>query len=303
MILPAPPVEVLVYVMRREDRTASEALFEQYLCDRCLSYECEPLLAGSTKRADYLVDLRKATHFEVKEFASRRNEPQVGSLDPCKRTRAKIVAARRQFKAFPNSPCVLVLSNPHAALVPLEPQFVFGAMLGDLGLSMPIDVVTGVADDRQVTNAFLTGGSMIRYHEQRAFAPSKTRISAVCVLSELQEGSRRVGIRIEEWIGAHGRRPSGTELAALLERLPQELNLPVRLRLLVHDNPFGKLPLPPDFPSGPYDERFGALPGGRIARTFVGPGLRELEAAEAIAGISRPDPLGLRFGHKAQKLG
>ena len=51
-----------------------------------------------------------------------------------------------------------------------------------------------------------------------------------------------------------------------------------QLRVVVHENPYTKIPLHPDVFRGPYDERYGGL-DGRIQRLFQGEALAALPEA------------------------
>jgi len=269
-------------------RTASELLFEEYLRDRELSCEYEPEIEGTTKRPDYQVSMGgAAAFFEVKEFEPQ-NTPQVGSFDPYPRIRSKINEARKKFKNFTDRMCVLVLANPrHAALVLLEPLFVFCAMLGDLGWTMPFDPETGGLDDSRMTQTFLSGGRMVRYKNGQAIAPQNTTISAVCVLGHVAEGSRRLEI-----LRARRERETGRPLAPqqlLRESVGTAADPSIRrLRVVVCENPYAATPLTHSFGRGPHDERFG-LRDGRLCRLFVGSALETLEANEREAGITIRD--------------
>jgi hypothetical protein len=49
-----------------------------------------------------------------------------------------------------------------------------------------------------------------------------------------------------------------------------------QLRVIVHDNPFARIQLPPELFLGPYDERYSGQEG-RITRVFCGNELAALE--------------------------
>ena len=72
-----------------------------------------------------------------------------------------------------------MLYNNDKPLVELGWQYVYGAMLGNLGFSMPVNTETGIADESQTQRKFGGGGKMYRYLDGQAIAPQNRTISAI----------------------------------------------------------------------------------------------------------------------------
>jgi hypothetical protein len=233
--------------------------------------------------------------FEVKEFASPEEIRAGGSFDPYPPIRSKINEAQKQLRALKGQMCGIVLANPHGSFVFLEPMVIFGAMLGNVGITMPFDAKAGAYDSERITQTFLSGGKMIRYKNGQAVDSQNTTISAVCVLDAVAESSRRLAIRV-----AQLKRESGqsSTLVSLFEKALETQGAETKdsrhhLRIQVYENPYTVAPLVEAFGTGPWDERFGVR-NGRFLRVFAGSLLAALEADELTAGVARSDPLGLR---------
>lgn len=85
------------------------------------------------------------------------------------------MAARKKFKDLERFCCCLVLYNNDKPLVELGWRFVYGAMLGNLGFSMPVNTETGIADESQTVRKFIGGGKMYRYLEGGKLLPKTGR--------------------------------------------------------------------------------------------------------------------------------
>lgn len=278
-------------------KTASDQLFETYLRSHGLNeFDYEPEIAGTTRRPDYRVSLAESEiFFEVKGFKPPEEIPAAGSFDPYKPIRSKINEAQKQLHPLKGQMCGIVLADLHSPFVLLEPMEIYGAMLGNLGITMPFDAEAGAFDSERATQAFLWRGKMIRYKEEQAIAPQNTTISAVCILSAVEEDARRFAIRaakLKHETGQSGTLESILEMA--LETQDTEAGASFHhLCIQVYENPSAVSPLVEAFGTGPWDERFGAR-NGRLLRVFVGSSLAALEADELASGVERPDPLGLR---------
>lgn len=279
-------------------KTISEQLFETYLRSHGLNeFDYEPEIAGTTRHPDYRVSLAELEiFFEVKGFEPREPIPAAGSCDPYSPIRSKINEAQKQLHPLKGQMCGIVLADPHSPFIFLEPMEIYGGMLGNLGITMPFDVEAGAFDSERATQAFLSGGKMIRYKDGDAIAPQNTTISAVCVLGAVSEGSR-LGIRIANWERKMGQsRTLESVLDMAVEAHGTEADASVhRLRLQVYENPYAVAPLAEAFGMGPWDERFGVR-DGCLLRVFAGLSLAAFEADERASGLERPDPLGLRRG-------
>src|SRR5438876_735437 len=110
-------------------KTESDLLFETYLDQRGIAWDYEPDIADKTTRIHYRIT-RQNGHFffEVKGF------PGIYPVSSSQSSiRGKINEAQKQLKQYREYPCSLVLASPKGA-VHLGPDFVLGAMLGDIGV-------------------------------------------------------------------------------------------------------------------------------------------------------------------------
>jgi hypothetical protein len=215
------------------NRSTGEALFEAYLRSQCLTdWEFEKSHSGKKKRPDYSLSVNGFEYlFDVKEF---KQEIISGSIyyDPYTMIRDKIEDGREQFREYKDRPCSLVLYNEGSPFVHLsDPDKMFGAMLGDVGFSIPVNLATGVASDEGKWGYF-DGGKMIRPKTNKA---QNTTISALITLRYVFEtGESHLGV-------------------------------------IVWENPYARFPLPRDLFCGPYDERYTADPyRSGCARIFAG---------------------------------
>jgi hypothetical protein len=131
-------------------KTESEILFELYLnASGFIDYNFEKEHSGKSKKPDFSLSLDgKEILFEIKEFRAQPQDFREGGgcYDPYGPIREKISEARKKFQEFDDCCCCLVLYNAEKPLVDLEWRFVYGAMLGNLGFSFPIDPSGDVRD-------------------------------------------------------------------------------------------------------------------------------------------------------------
>jgi hypothetical protein len=277
-------------------KTASEQLFETYLVSHGFKeFDHEAEIAGATRRPDYRVRIVEAEiFFEVKEFEPPEEFQEGGAYDPYAPIRSKINEAQKQLRALKGQMCGIVLANPHGAFIDLESMAIYGAMLGNLGITMPYDEEADAYDFERATQTFLAGGKMIRYKHGQAIAPQNTTISAVCVLGTVAESSRRFAIRVANLMRETGQSDTLESIwETALEMQDTEADAALDpLRIQVYENPYAVAPLVETFGTGPWDERFGVR-NGRFLRVFAGSSLMALEADEHASGVERPDPLGL----------
>ncbi len=278
-------------------KTASEQLFETYLHNHGLKeFDYELEITGTTRHPDYRVKLVESQiFFEVTEFEPDAEILAGGSLDPYRPIRSKINEKQKQLHVLKGQMCGIVLANPHNSFVCLEAIDIFGAMLGNLGITTPFDAETRTFDSKRATQAFLSGGKMLRHKKGQAIGSQNTTISAVCILGYVDEDLRRFAIHVAKL--KHESGPSGA-LESILEMALETQSAEVgasrhHLRIQVYENPYAVAPLVEAFGTGPWDECFGVR-NGRLLRVSAGSSLAALEAEEAGAGVERPDPLGLR---------
>lgn len=270
----------------RGARTASEALFEQYLAEQAIAFEYELTMPGRQKRPDYRISWDDVDLFcEVKELHARQPRPDgAACFDPYGGIRKEIHEARRQFKEYKESPCVLVIHNVDDWEFRDRPYVLFGAMLGDLGIQAPFDERRGIVRVDQMRSAFLGRGKMVDPKSRR---PQNTTISAIAVLSELdvpnpefeQEYRRRIAA-LDSKLGVPPTTAErvGTRLALYRHLRPTAGRV---ARVEVFKNPYARTTLPDDVLDGPYDTRFEFnVRLGRIVRVTAGQELQEIEAIQ-----------------------
>ena len=279
------------------NKTISEELFEAYLNASGLTgFRFEPPQDDTSKRPDYSLNVLKTDIlFELKQFdqvAKTDFNLVGGAYDPYKPVREKIEAARKKFKDLDRFCCCLVLYNNDKPLVELGWQYVYGAMLGNLGFSMPVNTETGIADESQTQRKFGGGGKMYRYLDGQAIAPQNRTISAIIVLRRYMVGTKRFEIAMTLKENELGRKLELLEFWDEIERArgtALDLSLS-QLRVIVLENPFARIQLPRELFRGPYDERYAGIEG-RIVRVFCGNQLAALEEeareAESAGGTGK----------------
>lgn len=268
-------------------KTISEELFERYLNDSGSSFRFQPRQEGTAKLPDYSMKVSNTEIlFEVKQFDQTSggvNLPR-GAYDPYRPVREKINQAREKFKSLSRSCCCLVLYNNARPLIRLGCQFIYGAMLGNLGFSTPVNEETGMADESRTEAKFMGGGKMYRYVPNQRPVPQNRTISAILVLQRYMVGARRLEMAIEGKEKQLGPKVGRLEYLNEIEfARATGLDPSVsQLRVVVHENPFSRIPLPRELFRGPYDERYAGC-AGRIVRVFCGSQLSALEEARKLA--------------------
>lgn len=279
------------------NKTISEQLFEAYLNASGLTdFRFEPPQDGTSRRPDYSLNvLNMDILFELKQFDQTPADFNHvgGAFDPYKPVREKIEAARKKFRDLDRFCCCLVLYNNDKPLVELGWQYVYGAMLGNLGFSMPVNTETGMADESQTQRLFGGGGKMYRYLDGQAIAPQNRTISAIIVLRRYMVGTKRFEIAMKRKENELGRKLELLEFWDEIERArgtALDLSLS-QLRVIVLENPFARIQLPRELFRGPYDERYAGVEG-RIVRVFCGNQLaateEEAREAEVASGTGKP---------------
>lgn len=171
-------------------KTESERLFQTYLeASGHLEFEFEPDLVDASTRPDFILKAEidgvlNTILFEVREFQPTITDFRLGGgwYDPYSAIREKIQAGRRKFQGLTGSPCTLVLYNAGKPLVDLRWEFIYGAMLGNLGYSIPFDPSGGGLVDKPVlTPTFTNGGEMHREKNGQIIEPQNRTISAIVV--------------------------------------------------------------------------------------------------------------------------
>jgi len=210
--------------------------------------------------------------------------------------RKKIEEGRKKFKQYKNreEPCVLVLCHHGIEPIVLDAISIFGSMLGNLATAIPINPDTGVGDASQTHIMFTNGGKMIHQTTKNSVRVQNTTISAVAVLETIRVRYRRVYIALRRRKAMEGRDFTPEELLTVWRELySADQSVEDEPRIVVYDNLEPAVPLPREFPGGPYDERFGIY-NDRLCRTYVGAELAAIEKEEKEVRIRPDDPLCLR---------
>ena len=212
--------------------------------------------------------------FEVKEFRADGEDwrPGFGSYDPYPPLREKINAASKKFKDLDTHCCSLVLYNVDKPLIHLEWRFIYAAMLGNLGFSVPIDVPgLAVPADKEIRSVLTSGGKMHRERGGVPVAPQNQTISAIVVLEQFPIGQRRFLSFVKQMEQQRGTKLAIDEVINETERASgTDLDVSLRqLRVVVNENPYARIPLPTELFRGPYDERYGGR-DGLVQRLFQG---------------------------------
>ena len=101
--------------------------------------------------------------------------------------------------------------------------------------------------------------------------PQNTTISAILVLQSLSIGNRRFQAHVRQLEQERGAKLAIEEIFDESERASgTERDGDLRqLRIVVHENPYARAPLPGELFRGPYDERYGGR-DGRVQRLYCG---------------------------------
>ena len=263
-------------------KNKSEILFEAYLRSQGhTDFAFEPKMQGTSRRPDYRLSWSEQDIlFEVKEFQAKADDfgPGFGVFDPYPPLREKINAARDKFKGLKQYCCCLVLYNRDKPLVLLDWQHVYGAMLGDLGFSVPIHVPERPEPEGdEINSIFMSGGKMHKEHQGVAVAAQNQTISAILVLGHVPVGDRLFHADLREREVRQGRKFALEERLRELEASQGTDRDATRqpLRVVVHENPYARVLLPAELFRGPHDERYGDR-DGRVQLLFRGDEIAKL---------------------------
>ena len=266
-------------------KNKSEMLFEAYLRSQgYVDFAFEPEISGTSKRPDYRLSSNgHEILLEVKEFRAEADDfrPGFRGFDPYPPLREKINAARDKFKGLKRYCCCLVLYNRDKPLVLLDWRHVYGAMLGNLGFSVPIHVPgRPVPEDDEINNIFMSGGKMHKESRGVPLAPQNRTISAILVLGRVPVGERLFHAELRDREARQERKFTLVERLRELETSQYTARDTRRrpLRVVVHENPYGRMLLPAELFRGPYDERYGGR-DGRVQRIFQGDEIARLPKA------------------------
>jgi excisionase family DNA binding protein len=270
----------LASFMKRQN--VSELLFEEYVAEFDLGpLQHHPAFPGTTKLVDYLLSHRGQTlWFEVKEFADdkelfRGSGIHGGAFDPYVAIRRMIGRAREKFRDYDGECCNLVLFNERANLVDIcTPDFVLGAMLGNVGFSIPMNLET-CRQVGPISNIFTTGGKFLHPHLN---TPQNTTISSIIALERFPIGHKEFRIKVEQKERDEQRKLPVEEFLNFIETDRATYDRMV-LRAIVYENPHAANPLPATIFAGPFDERWGHT-GNIMGPIYTGSELTKLRMVE-----------------------
>ena len=270
---------------RSPQKNESELLFEEHLRTSGLhDFVFEMELPGTSRRPDYAVPWNDSfLLFEIKEFRADAEDlrPGGGYYDPYPPLREKINAASKKFRDLDTHCCSLVLYNVDKPLIHLEWRFIYAAMLGNLGFSVPIDV-PGLrsSTDKGVHSVFMSGGKMHRERGGVPVAPQNQTISAILVLQRFPVGQRRFAAWVKEIEQQRGAKLNIEEILGEAEAASgTDRDDSLReLRVVIHENPYARIALPSELFRGPYDERYGES-DGQIQLLYRGDAIASIDEA------------------------
>jgi hypothetical protein len=269
---------IVKIAVNKMSKTAGEKTFEDYLDKRQTKYQFELLMPDKRRPPDYTIFHDRQYLLEVKDF-NPTDVPEAGAYDGYARIRSKIDSASKKFQEYEGYPCGLVLYNNDARLVDvITPQFVLGAMYGNVGVVVPFTVETGEAIGEEY-QAFLGGGKMIRPHWKN---PENTRISALITLRYVNVGTARLNEYVAKIKSDEvDRIKRATDVLQQLQKARLEFDRDEKhLGVIVWENSFAAIPFPRDLFDGDYDEIYG-VQDKKIQRVFAGKGVVEYERIKA----------------------
>jgi hypothetical protein len=258
----------------RVPENESEKLFAAYLdSNGYRGWLFEPNIDGCSKKPDFVVPFEERhLLFEVKERRRKGGELTFW-VNPMHGVREEITEGTKKFKQLKSFPCSLVIYNAEDIDTLLEPDSVFGAMLGDPGLTIGYDSEAGTLRPESARDVFLgQGGKMMRY---KTGEMQNTTINAIIILEQCDVANPQFDHAADEMIVAAARRTDGrltesdkVEIAAMRSR-----GRVTRVR--VCENPKARIPLALEMFRGPYDERW-SVETGNLKRIYSGPRVAEL---------------------------
>jgi hypothetical protein len=265
-------------------KTEADRVFEHYLRAHGRDdFLFDEPIAGTTRVPDYQLPWQpRPLLFEVKGF-DVETPSGFGVVDPYPPLRKKINRASEQFRDLERYSCSLVLQYGGPGLIFLEPQFIFGAMLGEVGFEIPLDLNPGVLRDKGIKQVFTKKGRMIVYDKVGiAKNPQNTTINAIIVVEHYELGRRRFSKHVDDLETKLGHGLSFEELWDEIKKAEgTEWDVSLRvIRSVVHENPFARTPLPIDAFTGHCDERYGADGTGTIKRLFAGSTVAQLDKSQ-----------------------
>jgi hypothetical protein len=252
--------------------TYGEQLFDEYLNVHGVKYEREPDLPGIPERIDVIIDHPTCGKIllDVKDI---ENEPPglgYGAFDLYRPIRTHIDAGRKKFRNCADYLCGLVLAAPPTSFVTLsEPTTIMGAMHGNIGWQLPVNVETGTSDPDARRTTYMPGqGKMIRRTQVQ-----NTRIAALVIINKYSvwHAAMRKYMNTDDGRDRKER---------YVEIMQGEVDLPdydVNISgVTVWENAVASRKLPKDLFRGETDTWWEVIDGCQVP-TFIGARRKELE--------------------------
>lgn len=184
-------------------KTISEKLFSEYLNKINLFYDYEK--SCGSKKPDFTIydNPNKNTIIAIadtKEFdytkSEKRTLEETGRLvrnsNPYTGIRKKINDTRKQFMYAKQYPCIPIIYSLGPVMA--TPLVIYGSMLGDIGISIPIRAEGGQDNTRKVQSFFGKGGKMI---DEKHRQPQNKTITAIGILGQLKPEAELSGFNRE----------------------------------------------------------------------------------------------------------
>ncbi len=178
---------------------------------------------------------------------------------------------RKQFKEYKEYSCSLVVYNIDDGQARLKPIDVFGAMLGNHGITLGYDAANEEFAIQSARAGFLNRGKMGNRDK-----PHHTTINAILVLDvfindlELERAMSRE-------IQKQNRELTLVEITDVREKLYPSYPAEQVPRVIAIKNPYARIEFQNNLINGPFDEIWESRDDD-ISRVFAGNKLKELEA-------------------------
>jgi hypothetical protein len=248
--------------------TQSESEFERYLSGQRLAWV--RISESTQKEPDYRVmHTTGDCVFEVKEFDAPEIIPS-GGYDPLPPIRHKIKRAIEKFEHYRKYCCGVVLWGSKSILRSAHPFGVFPAAFGQY-----VD-----REPKQFVDAGIHPQSFSFYGEAVLSANQNTTASGIVILTSF----RLNDVWVEAWQQLAAKRGRGEaikpwEQADLCQRIAEQKGVRYSyegtIRVIVLENPYARIPFPPDLFVGPFDQHW-RLQSGRFRLAFMGSEIERL---------------------------
>lgn len=248
--------------------TESEQVFERYLEGQNLAWTRFPTTTG--RHPDYKVQHGRSTClFEVKEFDDPAIKP-TGGFSACPAIREKISQARKQFKAYREHSCNLVLWNSKSIYRSVLPDAVASAAFGKF---VRMEALSRTKLRAEAPSYQFFGPAELT-------STHNTTISAIVILCPY----RLNHLWLDVWRELDAKQRRGEDLTPLdqfdlLQQLsskrPIAYSYEGTMRTIVLENPYARIPLPTDLFRGPFDQRW-RMNAGSLGVAFMGSELERL---------------------------